>query len=109
MLEGAMAELGVGNPDRLSVDVGPVITEEAQERLLDHIDRMRAAGHAVHQAALPEETRRGTLVPPTIIENAAGSDLPGGGFGPGPHLPPYPRADLEAGGPAGEETRCSLT
>ena len=56
LLKGAMAELGIGNPDRLSVDVGPVITEEAQERLLDHIARMRAAGHAVHQAALPGET-----------------------------------------------------
>ena len=31
MLKGAMAELGVGNPDRLSVDVGPVISEEARK------------------------------------------------------------------------------
>jgi len=55
MLTGAMAELGVGNPDRLSVDVGPVITAEAQQRLVDHIEHMRAAGHAIHQAALPAQ------------------------------------------------------
>ena len=30
MLRGAMAELSVGNPDRLSTDVGPVITAEAR-------------------------------------------------------------------------------
>src|SRR5258708_10771637 len=104
MLEGAMAELGVGNPDRLSVDVGPVITEEAQKRLLAHIDRMRAAGHAVHQAALPEETRRGTFLPPPIIEIAAGSELPGRGVGPVPHVLRYRRRDMEAVGRAGDDT-----
>jgi RHH-type proline utilization regulon transcriptional repressor/proline dehydrogenase/delta 1-pyrroline-5-carboxylate dehydrogenase len=36
MLKGAMAELAVGNPDRLSTDVGPVITAEAR-RNLEHI------------------------------------------------------------------------
>ena len=56
MLKGAMAELGLGNPDRLSVDVGPVISAGAQKGLNGHIERMRAAGHAVHQMALPQET-----------------------------------------------------
>jgi len=96
MLKGAMAELGIGNPDRLPVDVGPVITEEVQKRLLDHIDRMRAAGHAVHQAALPEETQQGTFVPPTIIEIAAVSDLPGEVFGPVLHVLRYRREGMEA-------------
>ena len=96
MLEGAMTELVIGNPDRLSVDVGPVITAEAQQRLLDHIARMRAAGHAVHQAALPDETQRGTFVPPTIIEIAAVSDLPGEVFGPVLHVLRYRREDMEA-------------
>ena len=96
MLEGAMAELAVGNPDRLSVDVGPVITAEAQQRLVDHIERMRAAGHAVHQAALPDETRQGTFVPPTIIEIGAVSDLPGEVFGPVLHVLRYRREDMEA-------------
>ena len=33
MLKGAMAELEVGDPLKLSVDVGPVITEEARESI----------------------------------------------------------------------------
>ncbi len=60
-----MAELAVGNPDRLSTDVGPVISAEAQKRLLDHIERMRGQGHAIHQPPLPAETGRGLFVPPT--------------------------------------------
>jgi RHH-type transcriptional regulator, proline utilization regulon repressor / proline dehydrogenase / delta 1-pyrroline-5-carboxylate dehydrogenase len=96
MLEGAMAELAIGNPDRLSVDVGPVITGEAQQRLLDHIARMRAAGHPVLQATLTDETRQGTFVPTTIIEIDSVSDLPGEVFGPILHVLRYRREDLEA-------------
>ncbi|MGQ3298757.1 bifunctional proline dehydrogenase/L-glutamate gamma-semialdehyde dehydrogenase PutA [Reyranella sp.] len=95
MLEGAMAELGIGNPDRLSVDVGPVISTEAQKRLLDHVERMRAAGHRVHQVALPDEAARGTFVPPTLIEIGSIVDLPGEVFGPVLHVLRYPREAVE--------------
>ncbi len=82
LLKGAMAELSVGNPDRLSVDVGPVISAEAKRKLDAHVERMRAAGHAVHQAALPLAAAHGIFVPPTLIEIDAVSDLPGEVFGP---------------------------
>ena len=42
---------GSAIPRRLSTDVGPVITAEAQKRLLDHIAAMRAHGPRVTQAA----------------------------------------------------------
>ena len=96
MLEGAMAELGVGNPDRLSVDVGPVISEAARRGLLQHIARMRAAGHRAHQVTLPTETQHGTFVPPTLIEIGAVADLPGEVFGPILHVLRYRREDMEA-------------
>ena len=96
MLKGAMAELSVGNPDRLSVDVGPVISADAQKRLVDHIERMRAAGHGVHQATLPPETRHGLFVPPTLIEIGAVSDLSGEVFGPVLHVLRYRREDMTA-------------
>jgi RHH-type proline utilization regulon transcriptional repressor/proline dehydrogenase/delta 1-pyrroline-5-carboxylate dehydrogenase len=94
MLKGAMAELSIDNPDRLSVDLGPVISAEAQKRLVDHIERMRAAGHAVHQTALPPGTEHGLFVPPTLIEIDAVSDLPGEVFGPVLHLLRYRREDM---------------
>jgi RHH-type proline utilization regulon transcriptional repressor/proline dehydrogenase/delta 1-pyrroline-5-carboxylate dehydrogenase len=95
MLQGAMAELGIGAPDRLPVDVGPVISTEAQTRLLGHIERMRAAGHRVHQAPIPHEAARGTFVPPTLIEIGAISDLLGEVFGPVLHVLRYEREDRE--------------
>jgi Delta 1-pyrroline-5-carboxylate dehydrogenase len=95
MLKGAMAELALGNPDRLSTDVGPVISVEAQQRLLGHIERMRQQGHHVTQPALPSETRHGLFVPPTVIEIAAVADLPGEVFGPVLHVLRYPRERLD--------------
>ena len=52
-----MAELGIGNPDRLSVDVGPVITAEAQRRHLATTSRRCArAATPVEQLPLPPAT-----------------------------------------------------
>ena len=96
LLKGAMAELSVGNPDRLSVDVGPVISAEAKGKLDTHIERMRSAGHAVHQVVLPPTAAHGTFVPPTLIEIDAVSDLPGEVFGPVLHVLPYRREDVDA-------------
>jgi RHH-type proline utilization regulon transcriptional repressor/proline dehydrogenase/delta 1-pyrroline-5-carboxylate dehydrogenase len=109
MLQGAMAELGIGVPDCLSIDVGPVISAEAQKRLLDHIERMRAAGHRVHQVPLTSEAALGTFVPPTLIEIGAVSDLPGEVFGPVLHVLRYEREDMEQVIRAVNETGFGLT
>ncbi|WP_159943669.1 aldehyde dehydrogenase family protein, partial [Raoultella sp. 18079] len=55
MLRGAMAELQVGRPDRLAVDVGPVIDDEARAGILRHIDALRAnyAAAGVEAALTP--------------------------------------------------------
>src|SRR5262249_22679065 len=47
MLRGAMAELAVGNPECLSVDVGPVISEEARMRLVEQVECNVARGTAM--------------------------------------------------------------
>ena len=58
MLKGAMAELEVGDPRRLSVDVGPVITEEARASIAKHIETMRGRGHRVTQIPLGPSAER---------------------------------------------------
>ena len=68
MLKGAMRELVIGNPDRLSIDVGPVITAEARDSISQHIQTMQERGHAIEQLPLPSATEHGTFVPPTLIE-----------------------------------------
>lgn len=91
MLKEAMKELSVGDPQLLSTDVGPVITAEAQQRLLDHIEAMRAKDKLVTQGQAPA----GPFVPPTIIEIAAIAELPGEVFGPVLHVLRYPREGLD--------------
>ncbi|WP_426958177.1 trifunctional transcriptional regulator/proline dehydrogenase/L-glutamate gamma-semialdehyde dehydrogenase [Muricoccus radiodurans] len=96
MLKGALAELSVGTPDRLSVDVGPVISEEARRNLQGHIDAMRAKGNPVHALDLPDACRHGTFVAPTIIEIGGLAELEREVFGPVLHVLRFRRAEMEA-------------
>ncbi|HEX4848576.1 MAG TPA: bifunctional proline dehydrogenase/L-glutamate gamma-semialdehyde dehydrogenase PutA, partial [Novosphingobium sp.] len=96
MLKGALAELALGRPDRLSVDIGPVISAEARWGIEDHIARMRAAGCRVEQLPLPSETARGTFVAPTIIEIESITQLSREVFGPVLHVLRWKRDELDA-------------
>jgi len=98
MLQGAMAELTLGNPERLRVDVGPVIDAEARDALLAHIEALRARGHAVHQIARIDkaDTAHGSYVPPTLIEIGSIAELQHEVFGPVLHVLRYARAGLDA-------------
>jgi RHH-type proline utilization regulon transcriptional repressor/proline dehydrogenase/delta 1-pyrroline-5-carboxylate dehydrogenase len=95
MLDGAVRELTIGNPDRLPVDVGPVISAEARDGILRHIEAMRARGHAVRTLDLPEAAAHGTFVAPTIIEIARVADVEHEVFGPVLHVLRYHRSGLD--------------
>src|SRR5471030_2291486 len=100
MLRGAMAECRMGNPERLSTDIGPVIDSEAQEGIEKHIDAMRAKGRVVYQAAQhngdhPQEWTRGTFVKPTLIELDSFDELKKEIFGPVLHVVRFARQDLD--------------
>ncbi|HTJ56524.1 MAG TPA: bifunctional proline dehydrogenase/L-glutamate gamma-semialdehyde dehydrogenase PutA [Devosiaceae bacterium] len=95
MLKGAMRELSVGNPDRLATDIGPVITAEARDRLLQHIELMRGRGHAITQIPLGADTEKGTFLPPTLIEINHIEELTAEVFGPVLHVVRYRREDLD--------------
>jgi RHH-type proline utilization regulon transcriptional repressor/proline dehydrogenase/delta 1-pyrroline-5-carboxylate dehydrogenase len=96
MVKGALRELRLGNTDRLAVDIGPVISAEAQARLERHIAAMRERGRRVEQQALPPEATRGTFVPPTIIEIESLAELTHEIFGPVLHVVRYARDALDA-------------
>jgi RHH-type proline utilization regulon transcriptional repressor/proline dehydrogenase/delta 1-pyrroline-5-carboxylate dehydrogenase len=95
MLKGAMAELEVGDPRALSVDVGPVITAEASEAIVGHIAKMRGRGHKATQTPLGESAARGTFVPPTLIEVNKVADVEREVFGPVLHVLRYKREALD--------------
>ena len=96
MLRGALAELNVGPTDRLSADIGPVITAEARDSIEAHIARLKAAGCAVDRMDLGPNTAHGTFVAPTIIELPDPDLLTREVFGPVLHVIRFARADLNA-------------
>ena len=95
MLKGALHELRIGKTDQLSVDVGPVITEEAKNNIEKHIDAMRSAGNKTEQIALAGDSHNGTFVPPTIIELKSLADLKREVFGPVLHVIRFKREKLD--------------
>ena len=68
MLHGAAAELVVGDPIRLSTDVGPVIDAEALATLEAHAARMSDSARLVAQAPLSADCTRGTFFAPRAFE-----------------------------------------
>jgi len=55
MLKGALAELHIGNPAKLSTDVGPVIDQKALDALNEHADYMETHGKLLYQCELGSE------------------------------------------------------
>ncbi len=101
MLRGAMAECRMGNPGRLSTDIGPVIDAEAKAGIEQHIQAMREKGRSVFQATRenPEDAREwrtGTFIAPTLIELESLDELQQEIFGPVLHVVRYSRKNLDA-------------
>ncbi|MDR5879526.1 trifunctional transcriptional regulator/proline dehydrogenase/L-glutamate gamma-semialdehyde dehydrogenase [Caballeronia sp. LZ032] len=95
MLTGAMNQLAVGNPDRLSADVGPVIDTDAKRGIDAHVDAMREKGRNVVQLPMPDHCAQGTFVPPTLIELENIDELKREVFGPVLHVVRYRRSNLD--------------
>ena len=95
MLKGTLRELEIGNPGQLSVDVGPVISAQARERIAQHVEAMRVRGHEVSELPLPAAAAHGTFVAPTIIEINRISDVEHEVFGPVLHVMRYRREELD--------------
>ncbi|WP_258909729.1 trifunctional transcriptional regulator/proline dehydrogenase/L-glutamate gamma-semialdehyde dehydrogenase [Pseudomonas putida] len=97
MLKGAMAESRLGCPDRLAVDIGPVIDAEAKAGIEKHIQGMREKGRSVYQVAIADaaEVKRGTFVMPTLIELDSFDELKREIFGPVLHVVRYNRRNLD--------------
>ncbi|OOE89246.1 bifunctional proline dehydrogenase/L-glutamate gamma-semialdehyde dehydrogenase PutA [Salinivibrio sharmensis] len=95
LIKGAMAELSVGRPERLSTDVGPVIDQTAKDKLLAHIEQMKRSGKLVTQVPLSSECDKGTFVPPTAFEIRSIDQLSEEHFGPILHIVRYHANELD--------------
>jgi RHH-type transcriptional regulator, proline utilization regulon repressor / proline dehydrogenase / delta 1-pyrroline-5-carboxylate dehydrogenase len=95
MLEGAMAELRVGDPALLATDVGPVIDSKALQALERHVRRMEREARLLGRTPLSEECTHGTFVAPQAYAIDRLDQLEGEVFGPVLHVIPYPTHRLD--------------
>ena len=91
-LFGAMDELNVGDPWRLSTDVGPIINETAQQGILNHINTARESGKVLKELPQPDT---GLYVAPTVIEVSGMPDMQEEIFGPVLHLATFKSDQLD--------------
>jgi RHH-type proline utilization regulon transcriptional repressor/proline dehydrogenase/delta 1-pyrroline-5-carboxylate dehydrogenase len=95
MLIGAMRELKIGPPGKLSTDVGPVITEAARARLARHAERMRREARLLYACELdPALAGKGHFFPPHLFELKRLDQLGTEEFGPILHVARYRSGQL---------------
>ena len=95
MIKGAMDELSLNNPMRLSTDIGPVIDSEAQQNLQGHIERMKGVARSYHELKLPENSNEATFIAPVMFELNNLNELQREVFGPVLHVVRYRAGELD--------------
>ncbi|WP_373089375.1 bifunctional proline dehydrogenase/L-glutamate gamma-semialdehyde dehydrogenase PutA [Zhongshania sp.] len=96
MLRGACAELTLGDPLKLSTDIGPVIDKAALNRLLTHTLRMSHTGKLVAEGMLGCATSEGSFFAPRAFEISALSQLKREVFGPILHIIRFKDDELDS-------------
>lgn len=86
MLAGAMEELAVGDPSRLSIDVGPVIDREALNVIAAHVKEMERTATLIAKAPSEGASPEGTFLAPVAFEIGHIRDLKREIFGPVLHV-----------------------
>lgn len=109
MLEGAMAELSVGDPALISTDVGPVIDDDALGMLRAHAGRMDREGRHLATAPLSAAAAHGTFFAPRAYQIDRLNRLEREVFGPILHVIPYAASHLDAVLDAVNDTGYGLT
>lgn len=93
MLAGAMQALDVGDPWRLSTDVGPLIDADAQEAIGAYCAAMEEKGRLVAKLEAPDG---GRFVAPHIFSVDGIGEIEREVFGPVLHLASFEADDLDA-------------
>ena len=92
MLIGAMKCLDIGDPAQLSTDLGPVISEDAQQKLRKYATRMRTEAKLLYACELNRQHEMGHFFAPHLFELNALDQVKTEEFGPVLHVARY-RAD----------------
>ncbi|RIK88433.1 MAG: bifunctional proline dehydrogenase/L-glutamate gamma-semialdehyde dehydrogenase [Hyphomicrobiales bacterium] len=92
MLRGAMEALRVGDPWRISTDVGPVIDEEARDALAAYCAGMEGQGRLVARLEAPSS---GRFVAPHILRVSGIGEMAREMFGPILHVASFEADDID--------------
>ncbi len=95
MLVGAVEALDIGDPLDYATDIGPVIDEDAAERLDAHKLRMQKEGRQLVDLDLPLECEAGTYVTPAAFEIADAAAIREEVFGPILHVVRFQAGHLD--------------
>lgn len=95
LLAEAMDELTIGNPARLSTDVGPVIDETACRPLQEHVEHLTIRGVLRKTTGLPDAARHGSFFAPHLFEIPDAGVLQGEVFGPVLHVVRFRAGELD--------------
>ena len=93
MIKGAMNELSVGDPWKLSTDVGPVIDEEAKTDIEAYISEAKSHGKVLHSLGVIDG---GNFIPPTLIKVTGIEELEREIFGPVLHIATFKSEELSS-------------
>ncbi len=91
MIKGAMDQLSVGDPWKLSTDIGPVIDREAKSEIEAYISEAKSYGKVLHSLPLKDG---GNFIPPTLIQVTGIEELAREVFGPVLHIATFERDEL---------------
>ncbi len=96
LLQGAMAELVIGDPNVFTTDIGPVINHDALTLLRTHQAELTQQAKLIYQVSLSEKlTKQGTFFAPCAFEINDLSQLPTEIFGPCLHIIRYDISRLD--------------
>lgn len=95
MLQGAMAELSLGDPALLNTDIGPVIDGNAKEKLIEHELWLDKEAKLIYKINLPVASEYGSFFGPCAYEIKSLDQLKQEIFGPILHVVRYAATDLD--------------
>jgi RHH-type proline utilization regulon transcriptional repressor/proline dehydrogenase/delta 1-pyrroline-5-carboxylate dehydrogenase len=95
MIAGAMQALTVGDPADLRTDVGPVIDDGARAALQAHLDELKSKGRLLAEIELPESTKNGHFIKPSMYEISSLAELDREHFGPVLHVVRWKSGELD--------------
>ncbi len=109
MICGAMDTLTVGDPAKLSTDVGPIIDESARKMLFAHLEKVSIDAWVKHSVSLDDSCHGGTFFAPVLVGIQSISELEQEAFGPILHVIRYQASELEPVISAAQATGYGLT